>query len=48
MSGRGRSWNCRIALNLIRQETTVKAGMKAKRLKAACSDRYLMKVLNGA
>ena len=36
-----------IALNLLKQETTAKCGIKAKRLKAAWSESYLGKVLNG-
>ena len=34
-----------IALNLLKQEQTAKCGIKAKRLKAAWSDDYLLKVL---
>ncbi|MBI3988017.1 MAG: ISAs1 family transposase [candidate division NC10 bacterium] len=36
-----------IALNLLRHEKTAKCGMKAKRLKAAWNDNYLLKVLAG-
>lgn len=36
-----------IALNLLRHEKTANCGMKAKRLKAAWDDNYLLKVLSG-
>ena len=35
----------KVALNLLKNEKTVKAGVKTKRLKAGWSDRYMMKVL---
>jgi len=36
-----------IALNLLKQEQTTKIGIKAKRLKAAWDQDYLLKVLSG-
>lgn len=36
-----------IALNLLRQDRSVKAGIKAKRLKAGWDEAYLLKLLNG-
>ena len=36
-----------LALNLLKQETTVKSGIKAKRKKANRSVDYLLKVLDG-
>ncbi len=36
-----------IALNLLRQDTSVKAGIKAKRLKAGWDETYLLKTLAG-
>jgi hypothetical protein len=35
----------RIALNLLRQETSLKRGIKGKRLKAAWDHAYLLKLL---
>ena len=35
-----------MALNLLKQEKTAKGGIKAKRLKAAWDDDYLLKVLS--
>jgi hypothetical protein len=37
-----------IALNLLRQERSVTAGIKAKRLKAGWDEAYLLKILAGA
>lgn len=36
-----------IALSLLQQERTAKVGVKAKRLKAALDQAYLLKVLSG-
>lgn len=36
-----------IALNLLRQDTSVKTGIKAKRLKAGWDEAYLLKILAG-
>ena len=38
---------CRVATNLLKQEKTCKRSLPRKRLKAAWSDDYLIKVLNG-
>ena len=37
----------RLALSLLQQERTAKVGVKAKRLKAALDEDYLLKVLSG-
>ncbi len=37
---------CKIALNLLKNEKTLKSGVKGKRLKAGWDNDYLMKVLN--
>lgn len=37
----------RVALNLLRGETTAKVGIKAKRLKAGWDHDYLLRVLTG-
>jgi len=37
----------RLALNLLRGEKTCRAGVKAKRLKAALDEQYLLKVISG-
>jgi predicted transposase YbfD/YdcC len=37
----------RVALSLLKRETTARCGIKAKRLKAALSEGYLLKVLSG-
>lgn len=36
----------KLALNLLKHETSVKKGIKTKRLKAGWDDSYLIKVLN--
>jgi hypothetical protein len=36
----------RAALNLLQKDKTIKLGMKAKRLKAASNERYLLQILN--
>jgi predicted transposase YbfD/YdcC len=38
---------CRIALNLLKQETSAKIGVKAKRLKAGWDETYLLRLLTG-
>lgn len=35
------------ALNLLKQETTAKVGIRAKRFKANCNREYLLKVRQG-
>jgi hypothetical protein len=37
---------CRIALNLIKRDTTHKAGIKAKRLNAGWDHDYLMRIIS--
>lgn len=37
----------RLALNLLRQDRTTKAGIKAKRLKAALDEAYLLRIIAG-
>jgi predicted transposase YbfD/YdcC len=37
----------RIALNLLRRETSAKRSIKGKRMKAALDDKYLLKILTG-
>jgi hypothetical protein len=36
----------RIALNLLRQDTTTKAGITARRLKAGWDEHYLLRLLS--
>ncbi len=36
----------RVALNLLRQDTTIKAGVKARRLKAGWDETYLLRLLD--
>lgn len=38
---------CRIALNLLKKETTAKCGIKTRRLACGWSDEYLLKVITG-
>jgi len=37
-----------IAMNLLRKETSVKSGLRSKRMRAGWDDHYLAKVLAGA
>ena len=36
----------KIALNMLKKDTNAKVGIKSRRLKAAISDHYLLKILN--
>ena len=38
---------CRLALNLLKRDTTVKAGIHTKRLKAGWDEHYLLRLLTG-
>ena len=38
---------CRIALNLLKTDTSTKTGIEAKRRKAGWNDAYLLKLLSG-
>lgn len=38
----------RMAISLLRQETTCKRGIKTKQLKAGCDNDYLLKALSAA
>jgi len=44
-AGQSQEWLVRIALNLLKQEKSVKVGIKSKRLKAGWNPDYLLKVL---